>query len=147
MPTPRVLAGNIEVGLSSSSLVSVIDTVHAVLIDSQLTQIAVPPTPDDPEQTYRAGSLATSVTFAYTGDIPDQLADLLWTAQRSSSTSGGRQRGELYFRATRYPGAVSASNPRFGGWLLATQARYGGQGGEFEEHTVTLPASRGVDKL
>ena len=80
------------------------------------------------------------ITINVIGDVQaTSLWAALWAAMDTDS-------GEQYFECLLKDGAVSATNPKFSGQMVVTEASIGAASGTLSQFSVTMPINGDITK-
>jgi hypothetical protein len=129
------LGGNIQFGPAPGSLVSYSNDISSVVLNRRRPGQTKPATFGEPETTQKAGADEYQLTvnfFHDEGDVANFWAGV-WDAMDTDA-------GELYFEATLKPGTVSATNPKFTGYVVLVDLDTGGTVGQWKQQGKTWPA-------
>jgi hypothetical protein len=127
--------GLIQLGLDSGSLATYSDDFR--LFECVRTRGVVLKAPSFGSPAVESKAAATShvvnCEFATNEGSSSGIWQLMWTAQATTT-------GELYFSVVVGRGSVSATNPKFTGYLLVTDLGFGSAPNQVRSQTRSFPA-------
>lgn len=129
------LGGNIQLGPDPNNLTDYSSDISQLVINRRRPGTTRPATYGEPETRQKAGADEYQVTvnlFHDEGDSTNVWAEA-WDAMDTEA-------GELYFEGTYRPGPVSATNPKFTGYMTLVDLDTGHQVGEWRQQNKTWPA-------
>lgn len=135
-----VLTANLCIGADNASAVAVTDEVIHFKLGATVNTIEVPATANSPIHG-RGGAADFSVTIGYlSNDIASTLFSKLWAALTNGTSS-------LFFAGTLRNGAVSATNPRWCGRFIVTEASVGAAAEALSTGSATFPLTGAPTKV
>lgn len=132
------LEGNIQLGTGPGSLTDYSLDVSALIIEKIRNTVQKPGTFGNPTVEDKASTTQYRVQVVFAGNEGDATGVWaeIWDAMDTPTS-------EIYFEGSFKPGDVSVSNPKFTGFMIATQNMAGGTVGQNKQVSVTYPA-RGI---
>jgi hypothetical protein len=132
------LEGNIQLGTGPGSVTDYSLDISALVINRRRNTVTKPGTFGNPVVEEKASTNQYTVTAVFAGNEGDATGVWaeIWDAMDTDAS-------EVYFEGTFKEGAVSASNPKFTGYIIVTDTDAGGTVGELKQQSKTWPA-RGV---
>lgn len=124
------LEGAILFGSDDATAVDVSAEVFRVTINEERATSTRRPTFANATESVRAGASRATATIAF-----EELLDPTESAAHAEATAAiRRDDARMYLSATLKPGAVSASNPRYHGYVVVDSVTTGGEvGAELEQ--------------
>lgn len=127
-----VLTGNLQIGADNATAVDLSAEVTQFKLTASVDTVEVPATMTTVTHG-RGGGNDFAITIGYlSNDIAASLFSALWDALSSST-------GILFFAGTMRSGSVSATNPRWCGNFVVTEATVGAAAEALSTGSATFP--------
>lgn len=136
------LEGNIQLGSGPGSLTDYSLDISALIIEKIRNTVQKPGTFGNANVEEKASTTQYRVQVVFAGNEGDATGVWaeIWDAMDTDTS-------ELYFEGSFKEGAISATNPRFTGYMICTQNMAGGTVGQLKQVSVTWPARSIVGPL
>ena len=136
MSTYVQLKGNLSLGPEDQETPDVTDYsryISSLSVMRERTSITVPPNLETARESEVAGPMKETVGMQFhSGVAAASLGAELWDAMDTDSSI-------LYFEGTLEPGAVSADNPKFSGYISVLTLETGADVGTLRQQSQTYP--------
>jgi hypothetical protein len=132
----------IELGADAGSLTDYSAEVSEFVINQQRILVQKAPSFGSPATEQKAGSGTATVSMTFAAN-PHSTTGVLAEMRTAQATTTG----ELYFEVRYSSAAVSASNPKFTGYIVVADMDTGGRIGEVRRISKTFPARAVSDPI
>jgi hypothetical protein len=135
------LKGNLKLGPTPGTAVEFGASITAFIIKRTRASVAVPATLATGRESESAGALSEAVQIDF---FSSTAASSVWAELYDAIDTDSSQ---LYFEGTLNPGAVSADNPRFSGYITVLTLDTGATVGALRTQSQTYPVTQaGITK-